>query len=229
MKDIEKVKDKVKKLLRLSESKNENEAMLAMKKAQELLIKHKLTMADVKEKDESPVIRKQTGIYFTKYKDYWKCNLLCSLSKNYFCEVYSNHAKYDKKRQLCIVGRSSDIDILLEVYDFAAENIEGWFKEYKKENKDIDPKSLQGIKNLYGGGYAEGISDLLKQQLKDFINECSEETALALSIPKEATEFMNSLKPDSSRGKINTIEDAVYFMDGYQDGNNAQIRNKLAE
>lgn len=43
----EKVIDKVKKLLAMTESEYENEAESAMLKAQELLAKHQLTMKDI--------------------------------------------------------------------------------------------------------------------------------------------------------------------------------------
>lgn len=64
----EKLVKKIQKLLALSESSNEHEAQSAMLKAQELLIKHKLSLKEVKEfKTYNDSIKeKKTKISFKK-------------------------------------------------------------------------------------------------------------------------------------------------------------------
>lgn len=65
-----KIVERIKKLLALSESSNEHEAQLAMLKAQELLVKHKLTIKEVKEFKvyNSEIKEKISSVSFTKAK-----------------------------------------------------------------------------------------------------------------------------------------------------------------
>lgn len=56
------IKDRIQKLLALSVNPNENEAKAALLKAQELMAKHKLSMADFEAASESEVGQYNTGI-----------------------------------------------------------------------------------------------------------------------------------------------------------------------
>ena len=56
------IKDRIQKLLALSVNPNENEAKAALLKAQELMAKHKLSMADFETAPESEVVQYNTGI-----------------------------------------------------------------------------------------------------------------------------------------------------------------------
>lgn len=224
MSDIEKVKDKIRKLLRLSESPNENESMLAMKKAQEMLIKYKLEMSEFQNK-ESEIIKYKTGITYTLYTDSWKGPLIASIAENYFCDTYSTCRH--KTREAVIVGSKNDIDIILDVYSFAEKNIEQWFKTFKKENKTLSSKILKGSKNKYGCGYAEGVSELLKEQLKDFIYSCDDENAIVLQTPQEVIDIMNSLSFVKTKGTANFEGDEICYIQGQIDGFNADLKHKL--
>lgn len=98
--------EKIKKLLSLSESSNENEAKIAMLKAQELLMKHKLSMREVKEFKvyNSAIKEKASSITFTKAK--WKSKLAKLIADNFGCYHYF-HSRYS--HQIVFFGREEDI------------------------------------------------------------------------------------------------------------------------
>jgi hypothetical protein len=84
----EKIIDKVKKLLALATSANENEAALAANKAQALLAEHNLSIADVEQKsskhadivaDDNPLEGKPM---------LWKRQLGAAISRLYFCTYF---------------------------------------------------------------------------------------------------------------------------------------------
>jgi hypothetical protein len=77
--------NKIKKLLALSHSPNENEAMVAAQKANELLIKHNLSLGDICGKD---VIFSKEIIYTYKRACSWKNQLIAGVAYLNFCIAY---------------------------------------------------------------------------------------------------------------------------------------------
>lgn len=59
------IREKIEKLLRLSESPNENEAQAALLKARKLMMENKLSESDFKDTKQEP-IEIVTGITYTK-------------------------------------------------------------------------------------------------------------------------------------------------------------------
>lgn len=219
----EKVKEKIKKLLRLSMSSNENEAMLAMKKAQELLAKHKLKMTDVDEAEQS-VVTVDTGIYYTKLKDYWKAYLIDVVSENYCVETYIKKEYGAKRRQICLVGMKLDIEICIDVFNFAADHIEKWFKDYKREEGwKYSAKYLNAIKNDYGKGFAFGLSGQLERQKE----EKAQEWGLVMMVPEEAKNYVAELSEDKSKAKPNFSGNAEITFRGYIDGESLKMQDTL--
>ena len=53
-------KEKIKKLLALSKSPNEHEAQSALAKAQQLMAEHKISMAEVEDKENGKLIGSET-------------------------------------------------------------------------------------------------------------------------------------------------------------------------
>jgi hypothetical protein len=87
--------DKIRKLLALSQSPNENEAARASEKVQELLAEYNLSMSDVAEKDadgvdESIVVEK--GAVTASYP--WRRPLAQAVASMYFCKYFYTTSRY---------------------------------------------------------------------------------------------------------------------------------------
>lgn len=113
------VKLKIKKLLAVASSANENEAALAMGMAQELLIRHRLTEADLPDSQtlyQEEIIRDKEPLFAAGRIHVWKSQLANILAKYNNCRLvkYSGIAFNNGSRgsQLVIFGRPSDIDMV---------------------------------------------------------------------------------------------------------------------
>ncbi|WP_294363808.1 DUF2786 domain-containing protein, partial [uncultured Clostridium sp.] len=89
---------KIKKLLALSKSSNENESQNAMLKAQKLLIKHKLSLQEVERysKENIKIENLKTEQKFRGKS--WKSNLARVIADNFGCFIYYNTGNYKVPR-----------------------------------------------------------------------------------------------------------------------------------
>ncbi|WP_099066526.1 DUF2786 domain-containing protein [Nostoc linckia] len=102
--NLEKIGDKIKKLLALSQSPNEAEAAEAMSKAQELLTRYQLSMADLE--DNSPEEVEQQVIEETGRSVSWKEILLNAVADANYCMPFIRRGATVKQMML---GRPSNI------------------------------------------------------------------------------------------------------------------------
>lgn len=114
--------DKVRKLLRLAESPNANEAALAAAKAQELIDQHNLSAALLALEDEAgaepdePIedFRGKGAPLYTESRDSWRWRLASVVMHANSCRGY----KADGAIQ--IVGRPSDVETVRYLYAYLA-------------------------------------------------------------------------------------------------------------
>lgn len=223
MSNQDKIKDKIKKLLRLSRSCNENEAKAAMAKAQELMMQYKLNMADVSEMDME-VKELGTGIFYSRQKDFWRAALIEAISKYYCVEHYINRAYRSSRCQICLIGTETDMQVCLDVFNFASQYIEEWFKKFKaSEGWKYSIQYLNATKNTYGCGFAKGIEEVLKYQTE----QKQQEWGLVMVTPKAAQDFVNGLDKHTSRAKPNDSGDIHISLQGYNAGKNVRLNDKL--
>ena len=190
----EKLVKKIQKLLALSESNNEHEAQLAMLKAQELLIKHKLSLKDVKEfKTYNDSIKeKKTKISFKKAK--WKAELASLVGDNFGCYVffktrYSHTITFFGKEYLkegySTKGIENDyamgfINGLSEKFEEQKQANQEWGlillkdEEVTKEYNKIDFRGKVDTNTSFQGhneAYFQGLKDGKKFSISDRITE----------------------------------------------------------
>lgn len=97
-------KEKIKKLLALSKSPNEHEAQSALAKAQRLMAEHKISMAEVEDKEKRKAHEHSAGITYSTRRDPWILRLSKVISKNYCCESFSRREKVNKRINYIFVG-----------------------------------------------------------------------------------------------------------------------------
>lgn len=149
--------DKIKKLLSLATSDNQNEAELASKKAQELLIKHNLEKADIKEAPE----------YNEKREAYKRANPALKfihplLTEYYFVYMYRHTSRSPFiDNEYVMVGTKENIEIAGYVRSFLLNS----FKQlYKIENKKQNWKGK--YRDVFYYGLYEGLKEQLEAQRK---------------------------------------------------------------
>ncbi|RBP59308.1 uncharacterized protein DUF2786 [Alkalibaculum bacchi] len=217
------VVEKIKKLLALSESSNEYEAQVAMLKTQELLIKHKLTLREVKEfKSYNSDIKEQTSkVTFTKAK--WKSHLARLIADNFGCYFFF----YTQgTHTITFFGREEDAIVCNIVLEYAIDCINSVVKKlrYQAVRKGC---STKGIENDYALGFIEGLEDKFEKQ-----KETNQEWGLVLMKDSEVIQAYSE-KSKSFAGTINTNTSFQGHMEiykkGYEDGQKFSISDKLSE
>ena len=170
----EKMLTKIRNLFDLSKNNpNENEAIAAALKAQELMAKYDIGIADVEgaqvNKEIAHVAYSNTDKHEMKK---WKLSLCTVIASNFKCRVYV-HDKTD----IVFYGYKDDAMIALETFTFLYNTGNKLAVKYYNQRKKAG-KSTKGVMNDYLLGFISGIRDALDRQC----------TALMIVIPKEVND-----------------------------------------
>ena len=210
----ERLLDKVKNLLQLSQSDNQAEAELAAQRANELLTKYNLSMQDVM-KDRSYM--KQTidsgSMRDNKLDDY----ALAIINQYFFVKVVTSpgSVKWKRTRRIHIMGTKSNVEIAIYTYVFIRTKFNILWLQYKKENG-----LGQSSKNSYLYGLYKGLWDKLYETRQ----HVQQETGLVVVNDKDLSNFVNQEFGRLKSGSItHSTRDSRATSAGYTAGNNMTI------
>lgn len=216
-----KIVEKIQKLLALSESSNEFEAQASMMKAQQLLVKHKMSLKEVKEfKTYNSAIKdKKSNISFTKAK--WKAELANLIADNFGCY---NYFRTRRTNVITFFGREEDVlvcNIVLEyAIDCISANVRRIKYEYIKEGY-----STKGLESDYALGFIKGLGEMFEEQKTK-----NQEWGLVLVKDKEVVEAYSNKQ---FKGSINIGTEFKghrdVLMRGFEDGKIFNISDKITE
>lgn len=168
---MEEIIKKIEKLLALAEKNpNENEAMAAALKAQELIAKYNVQMEQIGNNKPSQKIVAEMHEGGKGYK--WRYALANIVARNFRCKTYvlgRDHVMF--------YGYENDAKAALATFSFlfkvGNKLAAKFYHEYKKQGH-----STRGVLNRYLAGFCKGISEVLDEQC----------TALMIVTPKEVNE-----------------------------------------
>jgi hypothetical protein len=223
----EQILAKVKRLMALSNNNsNVNEAANAYKAAQKLLSENRLSMADVdslvEESDEEEVEASDEGLYVGKRAITWKGSLAMGIAQCNGCDVYWNHTYKEgigRCKQLKVVGRQSDIDIVRWLYSSVSTQIESLCK--------IEMTFNGGGGKTFSNNFKKGATSAVVARLVEAKREVEQKyadtTALVLVKNKDAevSKFMGTL------GLRKTKTTSRFDSSGYDAGRAAGKRVNL--
>lgn len=203
----EKIVDRIKKLLALSESDNEHEAQSAMVKAQELMAKHNLEMKDINV-TKSDVIRNESENAANATWKHWLGNLIAD---NFRCKLYVQN--YRRTQRLVFLGLKEDAEIALLIYEYALKVITKGANRVYREFKKLGYET-RGIRNSYVRGFIDGLEEKFEDQ-----KQAEKEYALVLYTPKEVREiFENMTLGEARESNFKCSYDPEAVRSGYVDG-----------
>lgn len=204
---MEKILNKIKNLLDLANNNsNENEALAAALKAQELMAKYNVELDQLDEKKETREI--VTEIYRQSGKHEmrkWKIGLASIIANNFRCKTFF----IGRRNDVAFYGFKEDAKIALQVFTFLYETgnklAVRYYNKCKKEGS-----STQGVMNTYLVGFRDGVAEVLGKQC----------TALMIVTPKEVVESYEEMsKSFSSMTTHMTMSgDQNAYSDGKTDG-----------
>lgn len=193
-----KYKERIRKLLALSESPNENEAKSALLKAQALMAEYKISEAEVRDlklKDEKVEIV-ETDIVFTGKTDPWVFRLALLIAENYACETWYRCYRGRQSSWICFMGLESDVRICESAFTYAVNYIRDKYDDFKKEYKGTGVKNIKTHYNSYAYGFIEGMRDSYNQQ------KASQCLDLVIVVPEKVKTQYNNMK--FSRSSMST-------------------------
>lgn len=224
MKNIEKVKERVIKLLELAaNNKSEAETLNALTKARELIGRYKLNEVELKgsvKKGIEPTRERITLNFKKKYM----LNLADLISRHFPVEfLYGGSGNY---RSCSVYGTKEDIDFaksfLIAVDTFVNKETARIRAKMHYENKQFGFKKndTKNLKLSYYYGFLEGLVEKLEKQNQEYEEEGF---ALALQTPVEVTQFVENESSGTLEYSEAELEELAkvnreHFLIGYRDG-----------
>lgn len=201
----EKILNKIKNLLDLSNSSNEHEAKAAALKAQELMVKYDIDSSLIVdtnpyENEISHIICSDDGKHTMKK---WRILLAPVIANNFRCKIYY------MDNNVVFYGHKQDAEIAAEVFKFLYSTgnklAVRFYNKYRKEGK-----STKGIMNAYLQGFAKGVKEDLEKQC----------TALMIITPQEVTNSFEEMTKSwkTKNVTINHANDSEAYLTGKKEG-----------
>lgn len=203
---MEKILNKIKNLLDLANNNpNENEAIAAALKAQELMAKYNIELDQLDDKKETREIVKEIYHQSDKHEmRKWKIGLADIIAQNFRCKVY-----FMNKKDVVFYGYKEDAKIALNVftylYEIGNKFAVRYYNKCKKEGKET-----RGVMNTYLVGFKDGVAEVLEKQC----------TALMIVTPKEVTESFDEMTNGwkTIKSTLRLSGDTSAYSNGKSDG-----------
>lgn len=214
---MEKILNKIKNLLDLANNNpNENEALAAALKAQELMAKYNIELDQLDDKEETREIVNEVYYQSGKHEmKKWKVKLSNIIAKNFRCKVYYMGNK--SAENVVFYGYKEDAKIALQVFTYLYEVGNKFAVRYYNKCKK-EGRQTRGVMNTYLVGFCDGVAEVLEKQC----------TALMIVTPKEVTESYEEMSKDfrNTCTRMSLSGDTSAYSNGKSDGKDmATARN----
>lgn len=213
-------RDKIRKLLALAESPNENEAKKALLKAKQLMAEHKIAEVDLEEIKIKKVKRIDTGYEYTKRGEFWMSTMAHVIAENYCCRSASSVYHGKQKRTIIFVGLEDDVDLCAMIFKYAVDSARALAKEHAKELSKkyafgFTAKEKSMAVNSYILGFSNGVQEAFKEQ-KEAQTADESTWGLVMVTPKEVNDFCSDFRKDRyvSRHSVNSDSMSHGFAEG---------------
>lgn len=200
----------IRKLLALSKSPNEHEAALAMSKAQELLLKHNLDMAEVntaESKQETEMINE--SVDFDDFKP-WQSTLLNVISLYNFVHIIQIDGR---AHEYHILGRRTNVAGVVELYNWIEPQI-------------IRLAATSGYKRTDKASYCQGIVSTVMAKLRDSRNAYTDShprsTAIVVDVQRDSDAWYKCCYPHTTTGHQRFTVNGAYT-DGKSAGHGVSV------
>ena len=217
MQAIEKVKDKVAKLLALAEKNSSpEEAKAAILKAREIMAENKLRPDDCVRNEKKTVVKETIGISISRRKYAWGAMLSAIIAAHYCCVSFRRHYKNGKMYEIGFMGLEDDFAICSRIFEYAFDCVSTVSEEIFRES---------GRKNAeaYGFAFCSGVQDALRKQ-----SEEHQKWGLVMVVPQIVKDAV-TVKPTpygNAKAAINAGNVSAVRR-GYEDGLRFDPSSKL--
>ena len=206
MDELESVKRRVKKLLALSKSPNENEAASALRKANELMAVYKLTSEQFSEYIKAKV--KGTKRFIR-----WRVVLANAVENLYATFHYTDHAG-----NIVFIGEELDVFMSTEMYKYLVKTTDRMAKQNIRKN----------AKYKYRQSYRAGIASRLYDRMYELGQQCSWRNPKELKAQKkQIADFVEKqVSVEISKKKFENANPTA-FSKGNNDANGINLSRQM--
>lgn len=220
------IKDKIKKLLALATSPNENEARAALLKARELMAKYKLEEYDLESKKDASVVDELVGVSCTAMTNGWITQLATEIAKRYCCTPFIQRRIGGKRRWIGFIGLEDDFAVCKQVFLYACEFVLDECDNIRRIGSLTRcTTDIRELCNAYGYGFVKGLHDSFEEQ-----DRMHNEYALVLVPPDpvlEASRYMGEPQALGGSDGSKVYGSSAYSSKGYVDGKMFDPMTKL--
>lgn len=215
--------ERIQKLLALASSSNEHEAKLAADKANELLVKHNLSMQQVQAAGEEYTvdsIERKTRLLMDE-------QLLLNrvIKPFFFVEVVSDYSKSNPPHSSTIwiqfLGKEENVAIAKHVHIFLIRTMrQAW----------LDYKDAYGKSEKSRSTFADGFCDGLVVQLKQTRKKVETSMGLVVVADPKLKEFVQVALPGTKKSQIPGARNADDHANevGFEEGKKVRIQKSLS-
>lgn len=214
------IKDKIRKLLALGTSPNENEAKTALLKAREMMAKHKLTEADFQNPDSNKLVHLtvEKVKWTTDSGNIWMVNVAQVLCSNYMCVAAWETPRGSRTHTLQVTGLGEDAELCKTVVEYAIGFMLNAIKVLQRKNPRQDPRA---IAKSYADGFVMGLEMAFEDQTEEH-----PEWGLVVVMPEKVKKFEEGLKSKNVKTKRVDM-DPLAYLKGQNDGMNFNPKRVL--
>ncbi|WKY47480.1 DUF2786 domain-containing protein [Eubacteriaceae bacterium ES3] len=218
------IRERIKKLLALGTSPNQNEANNAILKARKLMVEYKLTDRDIIRFDQKP-IKVDSELFYTTDKEHWMAGLADVIAENNCCVFYLFTPDDTDTHYIIFYGYEEDAQICSSIYAYAVDCVRSNLENIKKmmASQDVAAKTINDACESYGKGFYEGLEDAYTIQETENL-----EWGLVIAVPEEVKEILKPLhhRPHQDKDQVYHHQ---FYAQGYEEGRSFTTEDKLVE
>jgi len=218
MEDLNKIRERIKKLLALAAGGNENEAALALSAAQRLMDEYRISSIELETSKIENII--QDNIPFLEgMTRQWKLILINQLAKYNNCKVIA--FKNGRTSNVIGFGKQSDLDYLRFIFSQTIVIL-------TRISKIACMFEKRTYYDAWFLGAVSGISDRLREERKVLIKDTVNKFALVkfTNQLQEVEDFVNNLYSGLKSIKSKGTKDTDAFNAGYKKGKELDLNSK---
>lgn len=202
-----KIISKVQNLLELAyDAPNDEEGQTALLMAQKLMVKHNLSMSDIKTSQKNDNIGETVG-HWEYRMVWWKEKLAAILGENFRCKTIRRRLVEKGITQMIFFGYDTDAELCTKVYEGALLYLD---YRLKRLFPTVSKARWKDYKKSYLLGFLDGLDQRFKNQ-----TQSSEEFALMVQVPAEVLEEqarqMGNLKNRTVKVQLQEMDVEAFY------------------
>lgn len=211
-------KEKIRKLLALSESPNIHEAKAALLKARQLMAEHGLSE---EQEMEQPAALLDADLTFSSRRDPWIAHLVGIIGEAYRCRGYITKGR-GRTYTPHFIGLEEDVQLCGDIFMYAVECIRSGIRRIKRESISLDRDEIRQKCDSYGYGFVYGIKVAFQEQ--------EQQWGIILAAPEKIRKIMDQIEWDNDF--YAEAEEGLYkpsFAEGMEHGRKFSPDKRLGE